>query len=1064
MTRDWKDPAMRRSSTFIRSTTVQAALGTACAVAAVLPLPSRADLSIGNNPLYLTAGKANVLVTLDNSNSMDEAPNGEAVGSASAQSKSEIARSVIRGLTDTYRSRVNMGLMGYRQNSPSDNVIHTSPYDVSYDPAHYDPAWTGARSSPTHKKYRIPNPQDAGNYIYYNVALPFYSGGSQGTAYCYSKDADASNNFVEAGDTVNGPWDSYTCYGKKTGTSNAIPGVGGTTAASVGYAGSVVYNGQLSPTDSDFAQGILDFGKQLTWAAVARTWLRNDSPGRGFLQVPLADLNSTQATAIKDKLACNVPDNPAGCTTTGMKNAGLTPIEGTLLTARDYYNGGWNNTGEGYSSGCYPLPVSCGKNFVILLTDGLPSTSRNGTALSNPATAIDEAAAAAAALKADGVLTYVIGFALPYGTDPATLDRLAVAGGTAVHYDASDTSSLEAAFRTIFDDIFRRSSSFGSLSQNSAAINSGSRIYQARFDSTDWSGELVSLQPDAAGALSQVWSTADAGRIAAWGSRKVFTLKPGTGGVAFKTLADLSAAQQTALKTTNCSATLTGDACAQARIDWARGDRSKEESSGPLRRRSGVVGDIISSSPYLLKANNTLFAGANDGMLHAFDASTGNERFAYVPNAVFSKLYKLSNPNYSHEYLVDGEITVSTTAETPGRNILVGSLGRGGKALYALDVTTPGSFSAANVLWEFTDSDLGLVLGKPFIAKLNNGRAAVVVGNGVNSAAERSVLFIIDAITGELIKKIDTAAGSALASNGLSSPTGWDADGNGTLDTLYAGDLLGNLWKFDLSAGSAGTWGITPNLAGIGLPMFVATNAGGIRQPITGGVGVGIDAKKGDPNFGKRWVFFGTGRYVTSSDVTDTTVQSWYGLIDENAVITGRTALKQRSIDLATTSAGQSVRAFSVATAGDMAGKKGWYLDFTTPAGGATGERIVGESKFFGSVLLASSIIPSSNVCVAGGSGFVNAIDPFSGAAIATPFFDVNADGSFNSTDTIGSTLPGGARSVGSIDLQNNLTGDCSLMGGQAYCGGTAGGRPGKTPYKDPQRIGRIAWREIIRP
>jgi type IV pilus assembly protein PilY1 len=145
---------------------------------------------------------------------------------------------------------------------------------------------------------------------------------------------------------------------------------------------------------------------------------------------------------------------------------------------------------------CYPLPQSCGKNFVILLTDGLPSTDKNGATLTNPAVAL-AGAAAAAALKAAGVETYVIGFALPYGVDPATLNQVAAAGGTVTAYNAGDTTSLQQAFDTIFDDIFKKTSAFGSVSQNSTSINTGSVVFQGRFDSTDWSGEMVALKPDA---------------------------------------------------------------------------------------------------------------------------------------------------------------------------------------------------------------------------------------------------------------------------------------------------------------------------------------------------------------------------------------------------------------------------------------------------------------------------------------------------------------------------------------------------------------------------------------
>jgi type IV pilus assembly protein PilY1 len=1044
-----KQPRFSPRADVARQRWLQLALATAFAATALAALPSRAELNIGNNPLYLVAAKANVLMVLDNSNSMDEDPSGAAAGSNNASSKSEIARGVIRGMTDTYRSRVNMGLMSYKLNTPSASYVHTSPYDASFNPLHYDPAWTGSRASATHKRYRSPNPSDPGNYIYYNVALPFYDGNNQGTAFCYSGTANSSNDFVDS----NG-WDAYRCFNTKTGTSNTLPTDGNSETANgwVNY----VFGGRFSSTDSDYAQGITDFGRFISWTAVGRTWFRNDSPGRGYLHVPLGDLGSTQAATLKTKLACNVPGNPGACTGDGIQNAGLTPMEGTLLTALDYYNGGWNNASEGYTNNCYPLPVSCGKNFVVLLTDGLPSNDKNGNVVSNPATAIAAAAAAAAALKVKGIDTYIIGFALPYGTDPGTLNQIAVAGGTDAAYNASDSATLQAAFAQIFDDIFRKSSAFGSVSQNSTSINTGSLVFQGRFDSTDWSGEIVALQPQADGSLTTRWKTSENGRVPAAGSRKMWTLLPGAGGVEFKTLANLGTAQQAALASGSCGGNISAGNCAQARIDWIRGDQTREDPAGPLRRRSRVFGDVISSAPYYVKSTNTLFVGANDGMLHAIDATTGNERFTFIPNAVVGKLAALTNSNYSHDYYVDGEIAVSTNFETPNRSVLVGSLGRGGKALYALDVTTPASFGANHVMWEFTDPDLGLALGKPVIAKMNNGRAAVIIGNGYNSANERAVLFVIDLLNGTLIRKIDTQAGSSSATNGLATPRGWDLDGSGTVDILWAGDLLGNVWKFNLTSITPSDWSSSYTTAGAPSPLFVAKDASGTRQPITGMIGAGVDARKGDLNFGKRFIFFGSGRYLTSTDVSNTAAQSWYGLIDDDVAIAGRVDLKQRSVDVETTTADGPVRSFSVGVAGDMAGKRGWYIDLVSPTNGNTGERMVGEHKFFGTVLLSASMIPSTDACTPGGQGFLNAIDPFTGASVTNLFFDANNDLVFDSSDRIGS-----GRAIGSISPGINLPSDPILIGNRLVSSGTSG-EIKSLSVNNPVRNGRISWREVV--
>ncbi len=1036
--------------------------------AALVTTPSQATLSIGNNPLYLTAGKANVLIILDNSNSMDEAPSGAAAGSNNATSKSEIARSVVRNLTDTYQSRINMGLMAYKQNTPDANYLHNSPYDASYNPANYDASWTGARSSPTHKRFRMANPVDPGNYVHYNVALPFYSSSDQGTAFCYAKDADASHDFNNGENPATGPWDNYRCFSSKTGTSDTPPTWRNTTSeAAAGYSG-FFFEQPLSPTDSDFAQGILDFGKQLMWTSVGRTWFSNSSPGRGYLYTPIKDLDSTQAASIKAKLACNIPGTPSPCTSSGIKNAGLTPIEGTLLTARDYFGGSWSNSGEGYTSDCYPLPTSCGKDFVILLTDGLPSTDKNGNTLSNPTTALSNAATAAATLKAAGITTYVIGFALPYGTAPGSLDTIAASGGSTTAYNASDSASLDAAFKSIFDDIFRRTSSFNSAAQNSTSLNDGTRVYQGRFDSTDWSGEVRAMRISGT-SLTDDWSSSTAGKIPDASTRKVFTMKSDTNtGVAFKVLGDLATAQQAYFTAPDCSASLTGTACGQARIDWARGDQSRETTSGgPFRKRSKILGDVISSSPFYSPESKTVFVGANDGMLHAFDAATGTEQFAYVPKAVLPNLYKLSQTSYAHQYFVDGEITVTTTAQTPGKNILIGSLGRGGKALYALDVTTPSTFSASKVLWEFTDSDLGLVLGKPFVAKLNNGTTAVVVGNGYNSGSEHAVLFLINAETGALIKKIDTGVGSAAASNGLASPKGWDKDGDGTLDYVYAGDLQGNLWKFDLTGGS-GSWDVAYHSGGANAPLFVAKDAtlAANRQPITGGVALAIDARAADANFGKLHVFFGTGRYLVTADKGDTSIQSWYGVVDAGAPVSGRSELVTRTVDtVSTVSSGDTGRVFSLAVTNDMVGKKGWVLDFKTSAGVAEGERIITDTKLVGTTLLSSSIVPSTDTCAPGGVGWLNAIDAFTGGDLVgdAGYFDVDGDGLIGSADKLGGKNLSSLKESGT---NKGMPGESIMICNKDKCDVVDCKTDGNCKVSNAKkaiRFGRISWREVVR-
>src|SRR5574343_1612324 len=455
-------------------------------------------LALTQAPLFvLTAGKANVLLIMDNSNSMDEDASGSAVGSADPNSKSEIARNVAKSIVGTYTNKINMGLMAYKQNSNSLLYLHNSPYDVSYDPTNYDSTWTGSRASATHKKFRIENPTSAGNYIYYNIALPFYAPSNFGNSFCYSQTANANNTTVHADgfwntETLAGPWDAYRCYTQKIGTSDALPQHNGTGAGAAGYSGTT-YTQSFSQSDSDVAQNIYDFGRFLMSYHVGYTWFSNSSPGRGYLHTPIKLLDSTQATKLNTKLGTsqfttNAPTNASY----PLQNAGLTPIQGTLLTAKDYFNGTWSVSNEGYTSSCYPLPESCGKHFIILLTDGLPSTDKNGALITNSTRALAEAAAASAELKAIGVETYVVGFALPYGTDPSQLNTIAEAGGTVSAYSANNSSTLNTALAAIFQDILNKVGSAASVAANSTSLSSTAAIYQAKFDSADWSGRLLS--------------------------------------------------------------------------------------------------------------------------------------------------------------------------------------------------------------------------------------------------------------------------------------------------------------------------------------------------------------------------------------------------------------------------------------------------------------------------------------------------------------------------------------------------------------------------------------------
>ena len=1111
-------------------------------------------------PLSLTtAGQPSLLVILDNSNSMDEDTSGAAAGSNCPTSKSEIARSVIKNMITSYTGVINMGLMTYQLSSTSSWYIHDSEYDVSYNSANYTPGTINNRASPN-KSYLIPNPTSTNNFIYYNYRSPMYDQYNQGNGFCYSKTANAAANLNHPNGFNNGeippttgPWDTYRCFNKKTGSSDQLPANTANEAAQ-GYS---LFNFQstLQPTESDTAAGIVDFGKQLTWSFVGSTYYSSSSPGLGFLQTPIKSLTTAHGNTIKSLLACNVPQTkPASCTqnalctTTGIKNAGNTPIQGTLQTADKYFAGTLSNAAQGYKASSYPLPLSCGKNYVILVTDGLPNTDSTGKIVVDPngvapgTTATNAAATAAANLLATGVKTYVVGFGS--ATQSAQLDAIAIAGGTSVSYSASNYSTLASVLDSILQSILSSSNSAASVAANSTQLNTGSLIYQVKYDATDWSGQLLAYNVNSSTGAIITPALWEASSLLSSNSRSIYSFNPSSGGVSFL-WANLTSTQQTYLDT------LSGvnDSKGSDRVAWLSGDQTKEKLNGGIfRNRTNLLGDIVDSAPVYVSntdygygglagaegssyttfinssayINRTamLYAGANDGMLHGFDASStstvGQEVFAYIPNALYPKLSQLTSPNYVHQFYVDGMSGVADfydTSTSTWRTLLAGATGAGGKALFALDVTDPANFSASKVLWEFSNTvqpvptacstwgsntnydvnDLGYTLGQPLVVRLQDGHWVVLAANGYNSNNGHAVLFIIDAKSGCLIQKIDTVSAdtSGLATvNGLSSPIAIDTNNDRSADTIYAGDLHGNFWKFDVS-GSAGSYP-TPTT-----PFFVACTTSGSctaanRQVITAKPNVGPSGAVGTDQNDVGWmVYFGTGQYFAPGDNivgANPQVQSFYGLWDQGSSITDRALLQAQTITYqglgtlactltntcptgtptTTTNSITVVSKNPVCYASSSVGcttssplKKGWALDliYTTPQG----ERVVSAPLVTNGLVVFATLIPSANQCTAGGTSNLFEVGALSGGQPSFAPFDINGDGVVNSQDQV--VINGMAQYVSGMNPAIGIFSTPTKIQAKPfdykYMSGSTGLTPSPWPEWVPLSGAKRSWRQL---
>ena len=390
--------------------------------------------------------------------------------------------------------------------------------------------------------------------------------------------------------------------------------------------------------------------------------------------------------------------------------------------------------------------------------------------------------------------------------------------------------------------------------------------------------------------------------------------------------------------------------------------------------------------------------GTNGGTLEAIDAETGVEAFAYVPEGVYDNLALLTDPSYAHHYYVDGAPTVSD-AYLGGawKTVLVGGLGGGGKTIYALNITDPASFSASNVMWEFTDSDMGYSYSKPQIAILESGQWVAIFGNGYNSTGGGSYLYVVDLATGALIDKITAMDGPGDDNNGLSSPVLYDADGNGKIDTVYAGDLQGYLWKFDLSTATA-TEIYRACRDDNGNGTYCET---GEQQPITSQPQVTNCALAGT------MVVFGTGRYLTSSDVADANVQTFYGVRDDGSTITDQTELQQQTVDVQTNAYGNDVRSVTNNSV-DWATQKGWYVNLPD----SPGERVVSAPLIKHERAIFVTTVPSTDACTPGGDSWLMELDVCSGGAPPSSVFDLNGDETFDSSDEVSGHVVAGLKST----------------------------------------------------
>lgn len=648
------------------------------------------------------------------------------------------------------------------------------------------------------------------------------------------------------------------------------------------------------------------------------------------------------------------------------------------------------------------------------------------------------------------ITTYTVGFDVNNDVLKATAT---VGGGK--YYTANNAATLESGLQAAVDSIVASISNAGGVAVQSEVSATGNKLFQPVFNPSGWYGELRCFEFDS-GSVTGVGAACSPNAIAVIPSatnRKIFTSKPsGTTPTTIKfdfkkeNLGSMSSVQKTALGST--------DAVRKNVIDFVRG---VEGISGFRSRynanlgKTVLLGDIVDGQPVAVSApkgstsdaayatfksdnssRNIVFVGANDGMLHAFRVGPSavggsdnlTEIMGYVPSAVYPRLPSLTKTDYGgatpHVYHVNGVLRYEDV-KLSGQwtTLVVGGLAQGGQSYFAIDAkneTTLGSASTA-VKWEFTDSqssDLGYSFGAPIIYNVRTSSTtvvpAVIASNGfessyddtssggVKASANSSVLYIINAETGVLIKAISVPGGT-----GLSAPAGVDVGQDGILDYVYAGDVSGKLWRFDLTDDNP------LNFKVVATPIFDAgTNSPIVMRPAV----IPINSSADGASLGNV-VLFGTGKLITDADRTSTATQSLYGILDKMEAspttvpntFTTTSLVEQTIVGTVTNNQVDSITDGTYRLVSDN------FIDLRSPTNTRLGwalrlpdqgERLVTSPLVYSDKVIFGTGTPfTAEKCLPGGVGWVLGLNPLTGSitrkgnspsGTAYSFVDLNGD------------------------------------------------------------------------
>ncbi len=627
---------------------------------------------------------------------------------------------------------------------------------------------------------------------------------------------------------------------------------------------------------------------------------------------------------------------------------------------------------------------------------------------------------------------------VPAQNTSTALDDLwhAAVNGRGTYYSASDPNTLAEGLSGALSALKVKTAAASASATSSPNITETDNfIYSSTFRTVKWDGEIVAqrIDPTSGNVLPAVaWSaqalldarvTSNSDTRSIWrfdsGSAtrlKAFTWTNMSAGPSGTIAAERPYFENQCTALSQCPLLTPGQQGqannGQNMVDYLRGQTQFEGTA--FRDREHVLGDPVNATPAFVReprfnfndavtpsyasfktANasrqGVLYIAANDGMLHAFNGDTGQELWAYVPRIVFPRLSKLASDNWDvrHEYYVDGSPQVMDVFDSTAgawKTILVGGLNKGGRGFYALDVTDPanpkGLWEACsdNTLCEISDTDMGYSFGNPVITKrASDGRWVVLVTSGINNVTPgtgRGYLYVLDAITGAVLTKVDTGAGNTTTPSGLLKISGFanNFNINNTATFVYGGDLLGNVWRFDMSTSTPAVLRLARLTDGSSPPR---------PQSITSRPELGVIE-------GNRVIFVGTGRYLGEDDLADPATlglpwaytQSFYAFKDKGTDY-GDVRFSSPGLVEQTILDSDGITRSTSTNAVDWVNKDGWFVDFN-PGNSSPGERVNLDPQLILGTVVVVANVPNNNACTVGGDSWIYQFDYRAGTYVAS--------------------------------------------------------------------------------